>query len=127
MSRDPENLFDPVTGADQRRWQLQAHAALATVLARASVAGLPTVAWMIGTAGQLSGRVRTVGLSRRAARSVFAAWTAFLDLPEQSFPVRDDGSQTLRAIGSLPTRDGSAGRPVGLLADLPPADAGEGR
>ncbi|RJQ84761.1 hypothetical protein D5S19_15970 [Amycolatopsis panacis] len=111
------SLFGPVTDTDRRRWQIQAHAALASVLLRAHEAGLPPLTWTVTDTGGLSGRVDSPGTPGEV-RARFGAWVSFLDL-QVAAGHTGGGWQTCAAYGELPGRAGTRGRPVGLRADIP--------
>lgn len=69
-----------VTQADRARWQQQAAAELAAILA--AHAGLPCIAWTVGPAGAvLAGRVNGLAPAGRV-REAFSAWQAALALEE---------------------------------------------
>ncbi|MFF0145985.1 hypothetical protein ATK36_0472 [Amycolatopsis sulphurea] len=114
------SLFGPVSDTDRRRWQIQAHAALASVLFRAHEAGLPPVTWTVTDRGALSARIGSSGTPGEV-RALFTAWVSFLDLHVVA-PHSGGGWQTCAAYGELAGRGGSRGRPVGLRADIPTPD-----
>ncbi|GAB3375711.1 hypothetical protein [Amycolatopsis echigonensis] len=109
MSNNPDDLFGPVTEAERRTWQLRAHAALATVLSLAAAAGLDPVTWTLTDLGGLYGRINEYGrvLTEQQARERFAHWAEFLDLSKNPRTARPE-SAALRAVGSLPARDGGS-------------------
>jgi hypothetical protein len=115
-------LFGPVTDVDRRRWQIQAHAALATVLGRAAQAGLAPLHWTLGTTGQLHGMVPTLGRTAEDVAEIYTAWAEFLNLATRRTHPGSHGTVHLCAIGDIPDRTGRLGRPVGISADLHPAD-----
>ncbi|WP_147397300.1 hypothetical protein [Amycolatopsis panacis] len=94
-----------MTEAERRVWQLQAHAVLATVLTSAHVAGLPVLTWSVTDHGVLSAQIDGHGLPDHLVRDRFSAWVAFLGLDEGWFPV-PGGTRTLRALGTVRSRDG---------------------
>jgi hypothetical protein len=66
--------------ADRARWQRQAAAELAAILA--AHPGLPPIAWTVGPAGAvLAGRVNGLAPAGRV-REAFSAWQAALALAE---------------------------------------------
>ncbi|WP_103338761.1 hypothetical protein [Amycolatopsis sp. CA-126428] len=115
-------LFGPVTDNDRRRWQIQAHAALATVLQRASKAGLAPLRWTLGITGQLHGAVPTLDHAAEQVAGIYVAWADFLDLEIRRTTRGDHGTVHLCAIGDLPDRIGRFSHPVGISADLHPAE-----
>lgn len=69
-----------VTQADRARWQRQAAAELAAILAAHD--GLPCIAWTVGPAGAvLAGQVSGLA-SAGQVREAFSAWQAALALEE---------------------------------------------
>lgn len=114
-------LFGPITDADRRRWQIRAHAVLATVLHRAHEAGLVPLVWRVGT-GQLMGEVVTLGvpgLTGEEIREIYTGWADFLDLPHRREHTGSDGVH-LTALGQVPERGYRLGRPVGITAHIYP-------
>ncbi|HEY3477495.1 MAG TPA: hypothetical protein VGL02_01235 [Streptomyces sp.] len=115
-------LFDEVTDIDRRRWQIQAHAALATVLHRANQAGLVPLRWSLGITGQLHATVPTLDRAAEDVAEIFAAWAEFLGLTSRRAHRGSHGTVHLSAIGDIPARTGRLVRPVVISADLHPAD-----
>ena len=115
---DGSGLFGPITDTDRRRWQIRAHAVLATVLQRADRAGLVPLVWRVGT-GQLLGEVATTGLTGAQVRGIYTAWADFLDLPHRREHTGSDGVH-LTAFGDIPERGYRLGRPVGITAHIDP-------
>lgn len=113
-------LFGPITDVDRRRWQIRAHAVLATVLHNANRAGLVPLVWRVGT-GQLLGEVATLGLTGQEVRDVYTAWADFLDLTNRREHTGSDGVH-LTAFGEVPERGYRLGRPVGITAHIWPDD-----
>jgi hypothetical protein len=116
-------LFGEVTDIDRRRWQIQAHAALATTLLRAQEAGLAPLHWSLGTLGQLHATVPTLGVAQATVREIYTAWADFLDLSTRRTNPGSHGTVHLSAFGDIPDRTRRRlGRPVVISADLYPAD-----
>ncbi|MEV6878637.1 hypothetical protein [Amycolatopsis sp. NPDC051128] len=114
------SLFGPVTDADRRRWQIQSHAALATVLHTANKAGLAPLHWSLSAIGQLHATVPTLDLAQAEVREIYTAWADFLDLATRHSYRTGHGTVHLTAVGDIPGRDGR--RQVGISADLFPDD-----
>jgi len=112
-------LFGPVTDTDRRRWQIQSHAALATVLSRAFTAQLVPLVWTLGQTGQLTGRVPTLDRTAAQIREIYTAWVDFLMLPNQREHTGGDGTH-LTAIGNIPDRSGGLVRAIGITAHIYP-------
>lgn len=117
-----DRLFGPATDIDRRRWQIRAHAALATVLLRANEAGLVPLRWDLDTLGELRGTVPTFGIEQAAVREIYTAWADFLGLTARRTNPGDHGAVHLSAFGAIPDRSGGLGRPVVITADLYPDD-----
>jgi hypothetical protein len=115
-------LFGEVTDIDCRRWQIQAHAALATTLLRAHEAGLAPLHWSISALGQLHGTVPTLGVAQATVREIYTAWADFLGLSTRRTNPGSHGAVHLSAFGDIPDRTRRLGRPVVISADLYPAD-----
>ncbi|MEV6832852.1 hypothetical protein [Amycolatopsis sp. NPDC051102] len=114
------DLFHQVTDVDRRRWQIQAHATLATVLQRASTAGLAPLHWNLGPAGQLRGTVNDLGRAAEEVAGIYTAWAEFLHLAIRRATPGSHGTVHHWAFGDLPDRTGHLGHPVLIVADLPP-------
>ncbi|WP_103347978.1 hypothetical protein [Amycolatopsis sp. CA-128772] len=115
-------LFDPISDADRRRWQIQTHAVLATVLQRASTAGLAPLQWNLGAAGQLRGTVNVSGRAAEDLAGIYTAWADFLNLTIRRSVSGSRGTVHHWAFGDLPDRADQLGRPVLICADLHSAD-----
>ncbi|SEB48882.1 hypothetical protein SAMN04489727_2137 [Amycolatopsis tolypomycina] len=115
-------LFGPVTDNERRRWQIQGHAALATVLQRASAAGLTPLHWTLSDTGHLRGTVPVLDHTAEDVTAIYVAWAGFLDLATRRTAPGDHGTVHLSAIGDIPDRTGRLGHPVVISADLRPAD-----
>ncbi|KDN23219.1 hypothetical protein [Amycolatopsis rifamycinica] len=115
-------LFDRVTDSDRRRWQIQAHAALATVLGRAAQARLAPLHWTLGPTGQLHGTVPTLGYAADKVAEIYVEWADFLGLSTRRTARGSHGTVHLTATGDIPGRTGRLGRPVVISADLHPAE-----
>ncbi|MEV5718494.1 hypothetical protein AB0L41_31795 [Amycolatopsis mediterranei] len=113
-------LFGPITDVDRRRWQIRAHAVLATVLHNANAAGLVPLVWRVGV-GQLYGEVATLGLTGPQIRAIYTTWADFLDLPNRREHTSSEGVH-LTAFGEVPERGYRLGQLVGITAHIYPDD-----
>ena len=98
-----------VTRADRARWQRQAAAELAAILA--GCGGLPLIAWTVGAAGGLTGQVPGAG-----GRAAFTAWQRALAM--------DEVAETAVAGGTwLRARSWRGGVRVTVTVTVPGGDA----
>jgi hypothetical protein len=113
VQNDVSDTRPLVMQADRFHWQRAATRELAAILE--AHPGLPAIAWSIGPAGALAGRINGLTASAAEVRATFGAWRDALGLNERARQLADDGPVThLRAS----TRRGTV--PVTITANVFP-------